>query len=118
MGRRWTLGTGLLLLGAGAARAQPAAPVPQASASATVSSEENLTVHGHRRRFETAPMPGAPLPPPPDKPPTQLGRYKISGDQTPKDGYDTQTGAYIAPFGNAYTGASPTADGLASRFQH
>ena len=63
-------------------------------------------------------MPGAPLGPPPDKPGPHLGRYKISGDQTQRDGFDAQTGAFIAPFGTAYTGASPTADGLASRFGH
>ena len=63
-------------------------------------------------------MPGAPLGPPPDKPGPHLGRYRISGDQTPRDGFDAQTGAFIAPFGTAYTGASPTAGGLASRFGH
>lgn len=113
---------GLLLLHPVALRAQPApasaskpAPAPPAS------SEENLTVHGQRPRFEAAPMPGAPLGPPPETP-TQhdahLGRYKISGDQSKKDGYDTQTGAYIAPFGSAYTQAGPVADGLASHFEH
>ena len=81
-------------------------------------SNENLTVLGHAHRFQPAPMPGPEMGPPPDKPAPHLGRYKISGDQTKKDGYDAQTGAYIAPFGSAYTNAGPVADGLASRFQH
>ncbi len=85
---------------------------------AMAGSNENLTVLGHAHRFQPAPMPGPEMGPPPDKPAPHLGRYKISGDQTKKDGYDTQTGAYIAPFGSAYTNAGPVADGLASRFQH
>ncbi|MCQ8277120.1 hypothetical protein NFI95_01475 [Acetobacteraceae bacterium KSS8] len=82
------------------------------------SSDESLTVLGHTHKFQPAPMPGPPIGPPPEKPAPHLGRYKISGDQTKKDGYDTQTGAYIAPFGSAYTNAGPVSDGLASRFQH
>jgi hypothetical protein len=99
----------------------PGVPAPASGTTTTaagVSSHEDLTVLGRRHKFETAPMPGAPMGPPPDKPAPHLGRYKISGDQTQKDGYDAQTGAYIAPFGSAYTGASPVAGGLASRFQH
>lgn len=99
---------------------QPAQSSPPAAASATgtsVNSQENLTVLGRRRKFETAPMPGPEMPPP-DKPATHLGRYKISGDQEKHDGYDAQTGAYIGQFGTAYTGASPVSQGLASRFQH
>lgn len=95
---------------------QPAEP---ASATGTnANSQENLTVLGRRRKFETAPMPGPELPPPPDKPSAHLGRYKISGDQEKHDGYDAQTGANIGQFGTAYTGASPVSQGLASRFQH
>ena len=69
----------------------------------------------HRQHFESAPVPGAPLPPPPDKPPVHLGRYKISGDQEQHDGVDAQTGAQIGAFGTAYTGASPVAGGLAAQ---
>lgn len=98
-----------------------AAPAPNAPAPATAAStnpQENLTVLGHRKKFETAPMPGPALLPPPDKPDVHLGRYKVSGDQSTPDGHDAQTGAYIAPFGTAYTGASPVAGGLSSHFEH
>lgn len=121
--RAGRLGIGLLLTWMAhdaPARAQPqAAPAAAAgpSANAGADSQENLTVLGHRKRFEAAPMPGPELPPPPDKPGLHLGRYKISGDQSKKDGFDDQTGAFIAPFGSAYTGASPVAGGLASQHQ-
>ena len=109
----------LAVLGAGAARARQDGSTSSATAARSAPTpDESLTVLGRRHRFEAAPVPGAPLGPPPDKPGPHLGRYKISGDQTTKDGFDAQTGAYIAPFGTAYTGASPTADGLASRFGH
>lgn len=99
---------------------QPAAlqPGTTATATATSNSQESLTVLGRRRKFEVAPMPGPALGPPPDKPAPHLGRYKISGDQTTPDGHDTQTGAAIGQFGTAYTGASPVAGGLASRYEH
>ncbi len=117
-----TVAIGLVLafLGADAARARQDGSTPSATAAhpVPVTPDETLTVLGRRHHFEAAPVPGAPLGPPPDKPGPHLGRYKISGDQTPKDGFDAQTGAFIAPFGTAYTGASPTADGLASRFGH
>ena len=114
------LAIGLVLAaGTEAAWARQDAPTPSAAARpAPATPDESLTVLGRRRHFEAAPLPGAPLGPPPDKPGVHLGRYKVSGDQTPKDGVDAQTGAFIAPFGTAYTGASPTADGLASRFGH
>ncbi len=121
--RAGLFGIGLLLAwltGEAPARAQrqgAAPPVSGPSAPADASSQENLTVLGHRKRFEAAPMPGPELPPPPDKPGLHLGRYKISGDQSKKDGFDDQTGAFIAPFGSAYTGASPVAGGLASQHQ-
>ena len=110
----------------GAAGAAPIqSPAPAAAGDATpaanaadANSQENLTVLGRRKKFVTAPMPGADLPPPPDKPDPHLGRYKISGDQSTPDGKDAQTGAFIAPFGTAYTGASPVAGGLASHFEH
>ncbi|MGI4744562.1 MAG: hypothetical protein ACRYGI_07365 [Janthinobacterium lividum] len=98
--------------------AQPSAPAAASATGASANSQENLTVLGRRRKFETAPMPGPEMPPPPDKPATHLGRYKISGDQEKHDGYDAQTGANIGQFGTAYTGASPVSQGLASRFQH
>ncbi len=107
----------LALSGTDAAWARQDGPTSSAAAPAPAP-DESLTVLGRRHRFEAAPVPGAPLGPPPDKPGPHLGRYKISGDQTTRDGFDAQTGAYIAPFGTAYTGASPTADGLASRFGH
>lgn len=97
---------------------QPSAPAAASATGSNVNSQENLTVLGRRRKFETAPMPGPEMPPPPDKPATHLGRYKISGDQEKHDGYDAQTGAYIGQFGTAYTGSSPVSQGLASRFQH
>ncbi len=109
------------------ARAQAASAVPPPGSTVVDhplgpnpggSSDESLTVRGRSHKFQPAPMPGAPMGPPPEKPAPHLGRYKISGDQTKKDGYDTQTGAYIAPFGSAYTNAGPVSDGLASRFQH
>lgn len=96
---------------------QPAAPAAAPAAGAGPNSQENLTVLGRRRKFETAPMPGPAMPPPPDKPDTHLGRYKISGDQEKHDGYDAQTGANIGQFGTAYTGSSPVSQGLASRHQ-
>ena len=111
--------SGPVLLQAEAAHAQPAPAATTAAPAAPP--EENLTVHGRRPHFEAAPVPGAPLGPPPENPTQRdahLGRYKISGDQSKKDGYDTQTGAFIAPFGSAYTQAGPVADGLASRFGH
>jgi len=119
-----TLVVGLLLAflpdGQAARAQQPPASTPSASVPAATdpSSQENLTVLGRRKRFEAAPVPGAELPPPPDKPAPHLGRYKISGDQEQHDGYDTQTGAYIAPFGTAYTGASAVSNGLASQHEH
>ena len=100
-----------------AARAQAVA-TPSPPAAASSDSHEDLTVLGHRHRFETAPIPGPVMGPPPDKPAPHLGRYKISGDQEKKDGYDAQTGAYIGQFGTAYTGAGPVAGGLASRYGH
>ncbi len=103
-GRAWLI---LALLAPGPALAQAQAPDPGSS--------ESLTVTGHRQHFESAPVPGAPLPPPPDKPPVHLGRYKISGDQEQHDGIDAQTGAQIGAFGTAYTGASPVAGGLAAQ---
>ena len=120
-----TLATGILAIslalavpGTDAAWARQDGSTPATAASPALTPDESVTVLGRRHRFEAAPVPGAPLGPPPDKPGPHLGRYKISGDQTPKDGFDAQTGAYIAPFGTAYTGASPTADGLASRLGH
>ncbi len=109
-----------LLADPDAARALQDGSRSTATVSSTTSPapDESLTVLGRRHHFEAAPVPGAPLGPPPDKPGPHLGRYKISGDQTQRDGFDAQTGAFIAPFGTAYTGASPTADGLASRFGH
>ncbi len=122
--RAGLLGIGLLLAwltGEAPARAQQQGASKAASATgpsaADAGSQENLTVLGHRKRFEAAPMPGPELPPPPDKPGLHLGRYKISGDQSKKDSFDDQTGAFIAPFGSAYTGASPVAGGLASQHQ-
>ncbi len=97
--------------------ARQAGSAPAATA-ARPAPDESLTVLGRRHHFEAAPIPGAPLGPPPDKPGPHLGRYKISGDQSVRDGFDAQTGAFIAPFGSAYTGASPTAGGLASHFGH
>ncbi|WP_419728401.1 hypothetical protein [Lichenicola sp.] len=99
------------------AQTAPAA-TPAGTAAAPPDTQENLTVLGHRKTFETAPMPGPALQPPPDKPDVHLGRYKVSGDQSTPDGRDAQTGALIAPFGTAYTGASPVAGGLASHFEH
>ncbi|MBE7213265.1 MAG: hypothetical protein INR65_19805 [Gluconacetobacter diazotrophicus] len=96
----------------------PAAPGVATTANATP--QENLTVHGQRRRFESAPVPGAPLGPPPENPDHRdphLGRYKITGSE-PGPGYDPHTGAFIAPFGDAYTQAGPVAGGLATRFNH
>jgi hypothetical protein len=123
-----TFGLALTLMVAGQAEAQTQTQTQTETQSpaqagttappAMAGSNENLTVLGHAHRFQPAPMPGPEMGPPPDKPAPHLGRYKISGDQTKKDGYDAQTGAYIAPFGTAYTGAGPVADGLASRFQH
>ena len=108
----------VLVLGIPAgAWARQAGSAPAAGA-ARPTPDESLTVLGRRHRFEAAPVPGAPLGPPPDKPGPHLGRYKISGDQSVKDGFDAQTGAFIAPFGSAYTSASPTAGGLASHFGH
>ena len=98
--------------------AQASAPAAASATGTSANSQENLTVLGRRRKFETAPMPGPEMPPPPDKPATHLGRYKISGDQEKHDGYDAQTGANIGQFGTAYTGASPVSQGLASRYQH
>ena len=106
--------TGATGAGPGQAAAQGSTP----GAAANADPQENLTVLGHRKKFETAPMPGPELRPPPDTPDTHLGRYKISGDQNTPDGHDAQTGAFIAPFGTAYTGAGPVAGGLASHFQH
>ncbi len=100
------------------ARQAGPAPATTAARPSSASPDESLPVLGRRHRFEAAPVPGAPLGPPPDKPGPHLGRYKISGDQSPRDGFDAQTGAFIAPFGTAYTGASPTAGGLASHFGH
>ncbi len=97
--------------------ARQAGSAPAATAAGPVP-DESLTVLGRRHHFQAAPVPGAPLGPPPDKPGPHLGRYKISGDQSVRDGFDAQTGAFIAPFGSAYTGASPTAGGLASHFGH
>lgn len=97
---------------------QPASAPAPADAAVTDGPQESLTVHGHHSRFEAAPMPGPAMPPPPDKPPAHLGRYKISGDQEKHDGIDAQTGAQIGQFGTAYTGASPVSEGLASRYGH
>lgn len=128
--RAYGLAFGLALTPIGAARAgaqtqgqtqgqtQSPAQAQTTAPQAMAGSNESLTVLGHAHRFQPAPMPGPELGPPPDKPAPHLGRYKISGDQSKKDGYDAQTGAYIAPFGSAYTSAGPVADGLASRFQH
>lgn len=116
----WVLLAWVLVLALGVpadAWARQAEPPPAATA-ARAAPDESLTVLGRRHHFEAAPVPGAPLGPPPDKPGPHLGRYKISGDQSAKDGFDAQTGAFIAPFGSAYTGASPTAGGLASHFGH
>lgn len=111
---------GAVLSGEPSARAQvPAAPAGGTAVPAPP--EEHLTVHGQRPRFEAAPVPGAPLGPPPENPTERtphLGRYEITGKQAKRDGYDAQTGAFIAPFGSAYTQAGPVSDGLASRYNH
>jgi len=118
--RRGAAGAGLFLALtlAPEARGQDAPASAPGATSTPGSPQENLTVLGHQRRFEAAPMPGPELPPPPDKPAPHLGRYKISGDQTQKDGYDPNTGSYVGQFGSAYMNSSPTANGLASRYAH